>query len=127
MAINNVPRLERITVKKRISVSPKRQITIPLPFYKELDIDSEVECFVKDGALIIKPIQDLSGGTFAVEILRDLVNQGYEGEELVVKFQETSGKIRTAVETMIGEADQLAKQIKDDGSAKVTEIFGREV
>lgn len=127
MAISNSARLERIAVqKRRINVSPKRQITIPLQFYKELGIESEVECFIKDGALIVKPVQELSGGTFAVEILKDLVKQGYEGEELVAKFQETNGKVRKAVESMIDEAERIAKGTTDDGSAKMTEIFGRE-
>lgn len=125
MGVGNVIFMEQTPVqKKRINVSPKRQITIPLSFYKELGIGSEVECFIKDGAIIIKPVQDLSGETFAVEILNDLVKRGYQGEELVAKFKEINGKVRTAVEIMINEADQMAKKIKDDGSAKLAEIFG---
>jgi bifunctional DNA-binding transcriptional regulator/antitoxin component of YhaV-PrlF toxin-antitoxin module len=127
MAIGNNALLERVAMqKRRINVSPKRQITIPLPFYKELGIESEVECFVKDGVLIIKPVQDLSGGTFAVEILKDLVKQGYQGDNLIAKFQETSGKVRTAVESMINEADRIGRKMDDDGSAKMAEIFGPE-
>jgi bifunctional DNA-binding transcriptional regulator/antitoxin component of YhaV-PrlF toxin-antitoxin module len=128
MAIGNSAQMEKMVMqKRRINVSSKRQITIPLQFYKELGIDSEVECFVKDGALIIKPVQDLSGGTFAVEILKDLVNQGYEGEKLVTKFQEVNGKVRTAVENMIKEADRIGKSLQDDGNAKIAEIFEPEV
>ena len=125
MAIGNVVVTERAAMqKRRINVSPKRQITIPLFFYKELGIGTEVECFIKDGALIIKPAQDFSGGTFAAEILEDLVKQGYQGQELVTKFKEVNGKVRSAVEAMIGEADQIAQKMKDDGSVKVAEIFG---
>ncbi|NLM38135.1 MAG: AbrB/MazE/SpoVT family DNA-binding domain-containing protein [Firmicutes bacterium] len=126
MAVENTSLMERVALqKKRINVSPKRQITIPLQFYEELGIGSEVECFVKDGALIIKPVHDIDE-TFAVEILHDLVKQGFQGEELVAKFKEATGGFRKAVEKMIEEADELAAKITDDGSSKVAEIFGRE-
>lgn len=125
MAIGNAVVTERAAMqKRRINVSVKRQITIPLSFYKELGIGTEVECFIKDGGLIIKPAQDFSGGTFATEILEDLVKHGYQGQELVAKFKEVNGKVRSAVEAMISEADQIAQKMKDDGSAKVAEIFG---
>lgn len=42
--------------KKRISVSRKRQITIPMKFHQILGIASEVDCYIRDGALVIKPI-----------------------------------------------------------------------
>jgi bifunctional DNA-binding transcriptional regulator/antitoxin component of YhaV-PrlF toxin-antitoxin module len=126
MVIGNAMVMEKVAVqKRRISVSPKRQITIPLPFFKELDIESEVECFVKDGALVIRPVHDISE-TFAVEILDDLVKQGFQGQELVAKFKEINGKVRKAAENMIGDADKLAGMMKDDGSSKVAEIFGTE-
>lgn len=64
--------------KKKINVSLKRQIAIPLLFYKELGIESEVECFVKDDALVIRLVHDFSG-PFAVEILDDFVKQGFQG------------------------------------------------
>jgi bifunctional DNA-binding transcriptional regulator/antitoxin component of YhaV-PrlF toxin-antitoxin module len=127
MVIGNVALMERVAMqKKRINVSSKRQITIPMQFYNELGIGSEVECFIKDGALVIRPVQETAGGTFAVEILDDLVKQGFQGPELVAKFKEINGKVRTAVETMISEAEREAGKIKDDGSAKVAEIFGSE-
>jgi hypothetical protein len=105
----------------------KRKVEEWLKSSGQLGIESEVECYVKDGALIVKPVQDLSGGTLAVEVLKDLVRQGNEGEELVAKFQETNVKVRKAVETMIDEADRIANQMTDDGSTKMTEIFDREV
>ena len=123
MAIGNFGLLEREAMqKRRINVSSKRQITIPFQFYKELGIESEVECFIKDGALVIRPVQDISGA-FAVEILDDLVKQGFQGQELVAKFKEANRKVRPAVEKLIGEADKLGYGMKDDGSAKIAELF----
>jgi hypothetical protein len=46
--------------------------------------------------------------------------------QVVAKFKEINGKVRTAVENMIGDADKLAGMMKDDGSSKVAEIFGTE-
>jgi len=126
MAIRNTDLMERVALpKKRISVSSKRQITIPLQFYNELGIGSEVECFVKDDALVIKPVHDIDQ-SFAAEILDDLVEQGYQGKELVAKFKEVTGTVRKAVEKMIEEADELAAKLEDDGSSKVAELFGIE-
>jgi bifunctional DNA-binding transcriptional regulator/antitoxin component of YhaV-PrlF toxin-antitoxin module len=122
MVIGNTALMERVNLqKKRISVSPKRQITIPLQFYNQLGIDSEVECFIKDDALVIKPVHEIDQ-TFAAEILDDLVEQGYQGKELVAKFKEATGRFRKAVEKMIEEADELAAKIIDDGSSK-TEVL----
>lgn len=126
MSIGDVALMERIALqKKRINVSSKRQITIPLQFFEKLGIGSEVECYIKDGALVLKPVHDISE-TFAVEILDDLVKQGFQGQELVAKFKEVTGKVRKAVESMIDEADKVAENTEDDGSAKVVEIFGTE-
>jgi hypothetical protein len=109
--------------KRRINVSPKRQITIPMQFYKELGVDAEVDCFVKEGALIIEPVREAPGGTFGVEILRDLVKQGLAGNELVARFEAASRQVRPAVETMIREADQMGQGKQSDGEAKFNEIF----
>ncbi len=88
--------LESVTMKRKtISVSKKRQITIPLQFYKHLDLNTEVECSLEDGAIIIRPSH--RGTTeFSVEILKDLLNQGYSGDELIKQFEVQSDNIKTA-------------------------------
>ena len=50
---------------------------------------------------------------FSVEILADLITQGYSGKELLDKFIEMKNKIRPAVKRMIKEADEL---IHDESS-----------
>ena len=64
--------------KKRIRVSSKRQITIPMKFHALLGMSNEVDCHIRNGALIITPIRPESTGEFAEEILADLVAQGYD-------------------------------------------------
>ena len=55
--------------RKIISVSKKRQITIPLQFYKHLGLGNEVECFLEDGRIVIQPLHR-EPSEFSVEILK---------------------------------------------------------
>ena len=96
--------LERdIMDRKTISVSKKRQITIPLQFYKHLDLDNEVECSLEDGAIVIRPVHR---GT----------------SEFSVELQNKN--IKTAVSNMIEEADAIAAGEKS--AANLNDVFGSE-
>jgi bifunctional DNA-binding transcriptional regulator/antitoxin component of YhaV-PrlF toxin-antitoxin module len=96
-----------VAPKKRISVSQKRQITIPVEFFNSLGIQSEVDCYMQDNQIIIRPAQD--SGEFDEQILADLISQGYSGEELLAQFKEYRRRIRPAVERLIEEADKAAR------------------
>ena len=106
---------------KRISVSNKRQITIPQKFFEKLNIGDEVECIMTKSEIIIRPIRQET--EFAEEILKDLVAKGYQGEKLLNEFRNTRAKIRPAVNKMIEEAELAAKNLKDSGDTKMNEIF----
>lgn len=108
---------------KRISISSKRQITIPQKYYEQLGFGSEAECTVRGGELVLRPAAGSDSGEFAEEILSDLLSQGYSGDELLAKFKETRRKIRPAVESMIAEADAEAR--REAPSASFEEIFGK--
>lgn len=85
---------------KRISVSSKRQITIPKEFYDELKIVDEVICQVIDGELVIKPVAETID--FSHLILRELINEGYEaGEELLQEFAYRKSAMKPALQEMI--------------------------
>lgn len=63
-------------------------------------------CTIEDGAIVIKPPH--RGTTeFSVEILKDLVDQGYSGDELIRQFEIQSNNIKTAVTNMLEEADAI--------------------
>lgn len=109
--------------RKIISVSKKRQITIPLKFYNHLNLGSEVECILEDGKIIIQPLHR-EPNEFSVEILKDLVSQGYSGDELVKQFELQSKNIRKAVTNMLEEADAIAAGEKK--AANFDDIFGSE-
>jgi bifunctional DNA-binding transcriptional regulator/antitoxin component of YhaV-PrlF toxin-antitoxin module len=109
--------------RKIISVSPKRQITIPLKLYKRLNLGNEVECYVENGALVIRPVPS-DTGEFSLEILKDLVDQGYSGDELVRKFAEQSDNLKKAIGRMLDEADEIASGKRK--GASVSDVFGKE-
>lgn len=114
---------ENPMLKKRISVSQKRQITIPIEFYNSVGIDKEVECYVENNAIVIRPVRE-SGGEFDEQILADLIAQGLSGQELLDKFKETRRQIRPAVERLLDEA-RLAAESKTPNN-NYEDIFGSE-
>jgi len=109
--------------RKIINVSKKRQITIPLKFYKHLGLESEVECSLEDDAIVIRPL-NRNAGEFSVEILKDLISQGYSGDELVKHFEAQNKNIKKAVSRMLEEADEIVAGEKT--TANFDDIFGSE-
>ena len=108
---------------KRISVSQKRQITIPIEFYNSIGIDKEVECYVQNNAIVIRPVRE-SSGEFDEQLLADLIAQGLSGQELLDKFKETRRQIRPAVERLLDEARLAAKGQAPGDSYE--DVFGSE-
>ncbi len=110
--------------KKRISISSKRQITIPQKYFDMLGFEGEAECIVRGNELILRPIKENAGGEFAEQILADLIKQGFQGEELLTRFKAIQKKIRPAVEHMLNEAEQVAEGKGEYFSYK--DVFGAE-
>ena len=109
--------------RKVLSISSKRQITIPQKFYQTLGFGNEAECIVHGNELIIRPVKTVSGGEFAEQILADLIEEGYSGTELLARFKAQSRKIRPAVEHLIEEADRIAEQGR---AIPMENLFGAE-
>lgn len=109
--------------KRRIHVSSKRQITIPAKYYEALGSVKEMECIYSNDMLILKPVQYNETG-FSEEILADLIAQGYSGKKLLTEFKRINRQIRPAVEALIKEADELAKQANEVQMDLTDEIFG---
>lgn len=93
---------------KKVSISAKRQITIPQKFFTMLGFDAEAECMVRGNELVIRPVKTNTGGEFAEQILADLIAQGYSGNELLDRFKKAQGQMRPAVEAMMVEAERVA-------------------
>ena len=111
------------TERKIINVTGKRQVTIPLKFYERLGFGKEVECFLTDNALVLRPLTT-NDDSFTMEILKDLVSQGYSGDELLTKFAEQRAGIKKAIGVLIDEADEIAEGKRTGATTK--DIFGEE-
>jgi len=109
--------------RKIINITGKRQVTIPLKFYEKLHFGKEVECYLADDAVVLRPLSN-SDDSFTMEILKDLVSQGYNGDELLVKFAEQRANIKKAVGLLINEADEIAAGKRNGAATK--DIFGEE-
>ena len=109
---------------KRIAVSGKRQITIPIEFFKQLGIENEVECHMQGESLIIRRAAPQTQSEFAEQILADLIEKGLQGEELMKQFRKINRAVRPAVEELIADADRAAS-----GKTKLagmSDVFGQE-
>lgn len=90
-----------------VKVDAQNRITLPSSLTQQLNLDQEMACFIQNGMLICKPMYE---DDFTVEILRDLLSEGYEGKQLVDQFEKTQNDLRQAVEQMIVEANEIVNQ-----------------
>lgn len=110
--------------KKLVSISSKRQITIPQKFFSLLGFADEAECVVRGNELVLRPARPASGGEFAEMILADLIRQGLSGDELLARFKETQAKVRPAIEAMMSDAEKVANGTTEYSTYDA--IFGTE-
>ena len=120
MNVNDIP----VSEKKRVRISSKRQITIPQKYFSMLGFEDTAECVVRGNELVIRPVRGSSGGEFSEQILADLINEGFSGNELLEKFRERQAKVRPAVEAMISEAEKAANGETEYSTYE--DIFGTE-
>jgi bifunctional DNA-binding transcriptional regulator/antitoxin component of YhaV-PrlF toxin-antitoxin module len=110
--------------RKVLSISSKRQITIPQKFYQALGFGDEAECVIRGDELVIRPVKTISDGEFAEQILEELITQGLSGEALLSKFKEKQAQVRPAVEAMLLDAEKVADGKGD--FATYDDVFGTE-
>lgn len=94
--------------RKVLSISAKRQITIPQKFYQTLGFGDEAECIMRGDELIIRPVKTMAGGEFAEQILSELIQEGFSGEALLEEFKKRQAQIRPAAEAMLSKAEDIA-------------------
>ena len=120
----NAFRSDTRTDHKLISISAKRQITIPQKYFDALGFSNEAECILRKDSLLIRPVRLTGGSEFSEQILADLISQGYEGHELLTKFKEYSKAIRPAVVKLIEDTETFAQS--GEGRISMDELFGAE-
>ena len=107
---------------KTISITGKRQITIPQKFFELLGFGREAECVLRDGEIALRTVRDGDAGAFDEQILADLIDQGLEGQELLDAFKRARAQVRPAVCRMLDEADRAARH--PDEYAGYDDVFG---
>ena len=63
-----------------------------------------------------------SDDSFTTEILKDMISQGYNGEQLLEKFTGQRSKIKQAINALLEEADEIAAGTRV--GATIKDIFG---
>ena len=125
MAVAKSNEKDKHIEKRRINISSKRQITIPAKYFEALGLEKELDCIYSNGMLILTPVKR-EDAAFAEEILADLIEQGYTDEKLLTEFKKINRKIRPAVEKLIEEADEIAKNASTNYVDPTDDIFGDE-
>lgn len=110
--------------RKTVTISQKRQFTIPARFFEALGFDTEAECMVRGNELIIRPVKQTSGGEFAEQILADLIAQGYQGDALLSAFKQEQAKVKKAIDSMLVDAKSVAEG--KSAYSSYDDIFGSE-
>ena len=75
-----------------VKISSKRQITIPSKFYEAGGFDEYALCTWTENGLLLQPLK-VNDEDNSVTILRQLVAEGHEGDELIDKYEEIQNKI----------------------------------
>ena len=90
-----------------IKISSKWQITIPADMYEKSRFsDYAYVVYREDGSIEISPI-DVRDEAASVKILRSLLEQGFDGEELVNEYERVIHPVidyKKAIETGLNEA-----------------------
>lgn len=110
--------------RKIISVSGKRQVTIPQKYFEALGFSNEAECILQNNSIVLRPVKERTASEFSEQILADLISQGLSGQKLLDEFREMSNKIRPAIVKLISEADGIAKD--ENKGATMDDIFKTE-
>ena len=88
---------------RRVKVSKQRQINIPKDFYDALNLSDEALVEFTGKEIVIRPAE-YEVVDFSEDILKDLVHQGYSGEELIQRFSRIKSEIPKALDRMKKEA-----------------------
>ena len=87
-----------------ITISSKRQITIPAKAYEEAGFKDYALCTWSDKGMFLQPL-DVEDEDVTIDILRYLINEGYEGEDLIAQYKAMKKKV-VSVKDKLDEAER---------------------
>lgn len=89
---------------QRVKISSKRQVTIPARWYREMGFDEYALATWTEDGLLLQPIS-VDDEDVTVDILRQLIAEGYKGDELIDEYCKVKSKI-ISVKSLIAEAEE---------------------
>ena len=95
--------------QKRVTITSKRQFTIPQEFYTQLGFENKAICTMGDGFLVIQPVKSDINDEFSEELLADLIVEGYSGEELLIEFKKRRANLKQGIDGILKEAKAIAQ------------------
>ncbi|MFB4166140.1 hypothetical protein ACE1TI_20695 [Alteribacillus sp. JSM 102045] len=108
---------------RRVKVSRQRQINIPKEYHEALNLEDEAFLEFTGKEIIIRPA-DPEVIDFSEDILRDLISQGYEGNQLIEEFTRIKSNIPKALDylkqetmeqpTVTGSLDEYLDALEDE-------------
>ena len=87
-----------------IKISSKRQITIPAKAYEEAGFKDYALCTWTDKGMFLQPL-DVEDEDVTIDILRYLINEGYEWEDLIAQYKAMKKKV-VSVKDKLDEAER---------------------
>lgn len=119
----NVAVLEK---PQAIKISSKRQITIPAKIYEQAGFGDYALCTWTDKGMLLQPLE-VEDEDVTVDILRHLITEGYEGEDLITQYQSMKKKL-VSVTQKIEEAERDIEEGRvdtyDNMRARIREQYG---
>lgn len=106
-----------------IKISSKRQITIPAKAYEEAGFKDYALCTWTDKGMFLQPL-DVEDEDVTIDILRYLIKEGYEGEDLIAQYKAMKKKVvsvkdklneaeRDIAEGRVGSAREMQKRMRE--------------
>ena len=92
------PGAEKATPETKVlKISSKRQVTIPADWCREEGFTDYALVTRTEEGLVFEPLEVKSEDA-TVKILGELIDRGYEGEELLARYKEANGKLKSTKE-----------------------------
>lgn len=106
---------------REITVTSKRQITIPKSFFDRLAVEQRFVAYLTNEGIFLKPIRTESETVYDDDlknIVRKVVSEGYSGEEMVEEIVYRFGEYNKLIEKRIQEfeRDLTSDSVSDDES-----------
>ena len=122
--MNNTALKEKVVFgeKRTVRISSKRQITIPSKVYSEMNFNEYALCTVTDQGLLIQPF-NVDDEDISVGILRELVSQGFDGEDLIEQYKLVKRRFYSSMEKA-AEIDRTLMQDARNRNISDDELFG---